>query len=226
MKRYGSDLPEDDMYSEEYVDSLEASKRPKRFFAILFITLGLVSSTVAANISLGNGRIEMGQGLYQIKACDQWVAIGLYPTAATYPEGSRIDTIELVGLDPRLCKDVIFQLKLFDASTAQLPLFTGTIVSDTSTSRIDTGTVRTISVYDTQTVSYTPGVSTPSYNSYAAKALTLVNEAGVNVGYSDSFHRITYFASAGTYRIKLLQPLCPMESVTRVTIESAKLKRD
>lgn len=222
MKRYGSDLPEDDMYSEEYVDSLEASKRPKRFFAILFIALGLVSSTVAANISIGNGRIEMGQGLYQIKACDQWVAIGLYPTAATYPEGSRVDTIELVGLDPRLCKDVIFQLKLFDASTAQLPLFTGTIVSDTSTARIDTGTVRTLSVYDTMTVSY----PTVSYNSYAAKALTLVNEAGVNVGYSDSFHRITYYAAAGTYRIKLLQPLCPMESVTRVTIESAKLKRD
>jgi hypothetical protein len=226
VKLYEANGYEDDPYSEDFDEDVEQKNRPKRFFAILFIALGLVSSTVAANISIGNGRIEMGQGLYQIKACDQWVAIGLYPTAATYPEGSRIDTIELVGLDPRLCKDVIFQLKLFDASTSQLPIFTGTIVSDTNTATIDTGTVRTISVYDTMTVSYTPGVSTPSYNSYASKALTLVNEAGINVGYSDSFHRITYYAAAGTYRIKLLQPLCPMESVTRVTIESAKLKRD
>lgn len=226
MKRYGSDLPDDDMYSEEYEDSLEASKRPKRFLAIVFIALGLVGTTIAANISLSSGRIEMGQGLYQIKACDQWVAIGLYPTAATYPEGSRVDTLELVGLDPRFCKDVIFQVKLYDSANSQLALFTGTVVSDTNTATIGSGPVKTLSVYDTQTVSYTPGVPTPSYNSYAAKALTLVNEAGINVGYSDGNHRITYFAATGTYRIKFTTPLCPMESVTKVTIESARLTRN
>lgn len=209
------------MYSEEYEDSLEASKRPKRFIAIVFIALGLVGTTLAANISIGNGRIEMGQGLYQIKACDQWVAIGLYPTAATYPEGSRVDTLELVGLDPRFCKDVIFQVKLYDSANSQLALFTGTVVSDTNTATIGSGSVKTLSVYDTETVSY----PTVSYNSYAAKALTLVNEAGINVGYSDGNHRITYYAANGTYRIKFTTPLCPMESVTKVTIESARLTR-
>jgi hypothetical protein len=226
VKRYEVGSYDDDPYAEDFEESLEQSKRPKRILAIFFITLGLLGTTFAANISLNKGRIEMGQGLYQIKACDQWVAIGLYPTAATYPEGSRVDMIELVGLDPRLCKDVIFQLKLYDTATAQLPLFTGTIVSDTNTATIDTGTVRTISVYDTQTVSYDPLINNPTYPQYASKALTLVNEAGVNVGYSDAFHKITYYASAGTYRIKLLQPLCPMGSVVKVTIESARLKRD
>lgn len=194
----------------------------RRLVGIVLVALGLVGTTIAANISLSSGRIEMGQGLYQIKACDQWVAIGLYPTAATYPEGSRIDTLELVGLDPRFCKDVIFQVKLYDSANTQLGLFTGTVVSDTNTATIGSGPVKTLSVYDTMTVSY----PTVTYNSYAAKALTLVNEAGINVGYSDGYHRITYFAATGTYRIKFTTPLCPMESVTKVTIESARLTRN
>jgi hypothetical protein len=214
---------QDDEYDDEYYESeIENNQsNSKKLLAIVFITLGLISSTVAANISIGNGRIEMGQGLYQIKACDQWVAIGLFPTAAIYSGKSRVQTMELIGLDPRLCKNVIFRIKMFKKSSPStpLPLFTGVTGTDTNTATMTTGNVTQVSLYDSATVTY----PTVSYNSYASKALTLVNMANANVGYDDTYHRISYYATAGTYRIYFVTPLCLMEDVDRITIESASL---
>lgn len=205
--------------------------RKRNIIALISLSLGLLGSTVAANISIGNGRIEMGQGLYQIKACDQWVAVGLYPTAAIYGAGggqSKVKSVELVGLDPRLCKNVVFRIKFFknsDLNTA-LPLFIGVTGTDTTTATVTTGNVTQLSMYDTATVSY----PTTTYNSYASKALTLINMAGVNVGYGDLYHSISYYAATGTYRINFLAPggdatdlLLYMADVQKITIESSNL---
>jgi hypothetical protein len=193
----------------------------RRLIGIILIALGLVGTTVAANISLSNGRIEMGQGVYRIKACDQWVGIGLYPTAAIYGGKSRVKTVELIGLDPRMCKNVLFRIKMYkntDLVTA-LPLFVGTTTTDTATATATEGNVTQLSIYDTATVSY----PTITYNNYARRALSLVNQANVNVGYGDSYHNITYVTATGVYRIELFQPLALMEDIDKVTIESASL---
>ena len=219
MKRYEDSLEEPDYDSDEYLD--DKSNRSRRLLAILFISLGLVGSTVAANISLSNGRIEMGQGIYRISACDQWIGIGLYPTAATYGGKSRVQTVELVGLDPRLCKNVIFRIKMYKNTDLVNPLalFVGNVGTDSTTATATEGNATQLSIYDSATITY-PAVS---YNSYAAKALSLVNQSGVNVGLADTYHRISYVTSTGTYRILLNQPLCLMEDVDKVTIESSSL---
>ena len=215
MRRFESGSVDEDPYWEgEDVESTSKS-RPQRFLGILLISLGLISTTVAANISLGNDRIELGQGLYQIKACDQWVAVGLYPTEAIYGGLSRIDTVELVGLDPRLCRNVLFNIKIYDANDTLLSIFTGTTSDGTE------GSVQQISLYDTATVSYPSPVS--NYSTYAAKALTLVNKAGFNVRYADAYHRLSYVNALGNYRVKLFQPLCLVQDVARITIESSPL---
>jgi hypothetical protein len=220
MRRYEGGSLEDE-YADDDLEFIETGKRPKRLFGILFIALGLIGTTVAANITINNGRIEMGQGIYRISACDQWVGIGLYPTAAIYSGKSRIQTVELIGLDPRLCKNVIFRIKMFKNSSPNTPLelFYGTTGADSSTATATLGNANQLSLYDSATVTY----PTVSYNSYAAKALTLVNQANVNVGYSDTYHNISYVSATGVYRIYLSQPLCLMEDVDKVTIESATL---
>ncbi len=211
-------------YDEDFPDEVEEkSTLSRRIIGILLISLGLVGTTVAANISLSNGRIEMGQGVYRIKACDQWVGIGLFPTAAVYGGKSRVQTVEVIGLDPRMCKNVIFRIKMFKNTNLNSPLelFVGTTTTDTNTATATEGNVTQLSLYDTATVSFgSPGVT---YNSYAAKALTLVNQAGVNVGYADSYHRLTYVSATGVYRVYLNQPLALMEDIDRITIESASL---
>lgn len=218
MKNY---LQPVDEYDEDFDGNQELSKRPRRFLGIIFIVIGLVGTTFAANISIGNGRIEMGQGLYKITACDQWVAIGLNPTAAIYGGKSRVASMDLVGLDPRLCKDVVFRIKMFKDSDPETPLgiFEGVIGTDTATALAETGTVTSLMIYDTATVSY----PTTTYNYYAARALTLINGAGVNVGYRDDYHRILYASATGVYGIIFYNPLALMEDVDRITIESSKL---
>jgi hypothetical protein len=215
MRRYEESSFEVE-YSEDDLEFIESSKKPKRFIGILFIALGLIGTTVAANITINNGRIEMGQGIYRISACDQWVGIGLYPTAASYSGKSRIQTVELIGLDPRLCKNV-----KNSSPNTPLELFYGTTGADSTTATATLGNVNQLSIYDSATVSYPSPVA--SYNSYAAKALTLVNQAGVNVSYADAYHRISYVSATGVYRIYLEQPLCLMEDVDKITIESASL---
>ena len=192
----------------------------RRLIGIVLIALGVVGTTVAANISLSNGRIEMGQGIYRIQACDQWVGIGLYPTA-TSGGLSYVQTVELIGLDPRLCKNVLFQIKMYKNTDLVNPLalFTGVTGTDTATAAVTTGNVTRLSIYDTATVSY----PTTTYNTYARKALTLVNQANVNVGYADDYHSITYVSATGVYRIYLNTPLALMADVDKVTIESASL---
>lgn len=210
-----------DDYDEDFDGDQELSKRPRRFFGIVFIALGLIGTTLAANISIGNGRIEMGQGLYKITACDQWVAIGLNPTEAIYGGKSRVASMDLVGLDPRLCKDVVFRIKMFKNSDLNTPLgiFTGVVGTDTATALAETGTVTSLMIYDTATVSY----PTTTYNYYAARALTLINGAGVNVGYRDDYLRIQYASATGVYGIIFYNPLALMEDVDKITIESSKL---
>lgn len=226
MHRYEDSYDE---YDETLEDERESGHRGKRLIALLLIGIGLVGSTVAANISIGNGRIEMGQGLYRIKACDQWVAVGLNPSEAVYGGLSKVKSIDLIGLDPRLCKNVVFRIKFFknsDLNTA-LPLFYGVTGSDTTTGTVTLGNVTQLSIYDTATVSFP---ATATYNQYASKALTLINMAGTNVGYADTYHSITYYAAAGVYRINFLEPnanqtdlKCFMNEVEKITIESSNL---
>ena len=214
----GYDVIDDE--ESEYVEERPGTFK-RRVIGILLIAVGLVGTTVAANISLSNGRIEMGQGVYRITACDQWVGIGLYPTAAIYGGKSRVKTVELIGLDPRMCKNVLFRIKMYKNTDLvnALPLFVGTRTTDTATATATEGNVTQLSIYDTATVSY----PTITYNNYARRALSLVNQADVNVGYGDSYHNITYVTATGVYRIELFQPLALMEDIDKVTIESASL---
>jgi hypothetical protein len=218
MKRYEGSPDE---YDEEFIEDGDASKRPRRFLGIVLVAFGLVATTVAANLSLNNGRIEMGQGVYRITACDQWVGIGLNPTAATYGGKSRVASLDLIGLDPRLCKDVVFRIKMFKNTDLNTPLgiFEGVIGTDTATATTETGTVTSLMIYDTATVSY----PTTTYNYYAARALTLINGAGVNIGNRDDYHRIVYASATGVYGIIFTNPLTLMEDVDKITIESSKL---
>jgi hypothetical protein len=220
MRNYADAVDE---FDEDFEGDQDASKRPRRFLGIFLVAIGLVSTTVAANLSLNNGRIEMGQGVYRITACDQWIGIGLNPTAATYGGKSRVASMDLIGLDPRLCKDVVFRIKMFKNTDLNTPLgiFEGVIGTDTATARAETGTVRSLMIYDTATVSFPVPVET--YTVYAARALTLINGAGVNIGYRDDYHRIQYASATGVYGIIFYNPLALMEDVDKITIESSKL---
>jgi hypothetical protein len=94
-------------------------------------------------------------------------------------------------------------------------MYIGVVSTDTVTATSETGTASILAVFDTTTA-----FSSGTYADYAGAALSLVNQAEVNIGYSDNYLSISYLQNTGIWRINLVEPLCPMESVYRITVES------
>jgi hypothetical protein len=194
-------------------------RNPKIIFALV-ATLIIAGSTFAGQLFIRSGGIEYGQGLFKVRACDTWISIGLFPTAAQYDGLSRVDAMELVGLDPIKCANKFLRFQFFDSSSATaLPMYVGVVRSDTTTATAETGTATIVTVFDTSTA-YS-GANAAAYNAFARTALTLVNEAKVNVGYDDGYLRISYNTGTGSWKIAFAQPLASMPSISRITVESA-----
>jgi hypothetical protein len=189
-----------------------------KLIVALVFCLVFGGSTLASNFSISGSRIEYGQGLFKVTACDSWISVGLFPTAATYGGYSKIQSVELVGLDPQKCAGKILRFKFYgETSTAPLKMYIGAIETTTAsatTPTIDSAT--TLAVLDT-TTAFTSG----TYANYAMKALTLVDQSNVNIGYSNDYLSISYNKSTGSWKIYMFQPLCFIRDVYRVTVESA-----
>jgi hypothetical protein len=210
--------PED--FDEGYSEENPRKSRLKINLAIFFVVLAALSTTFAANISLNGGqKKEFGQGIYQIKACDQWVGIGLQTAAA--PDNAYVGTVKLYGFDPRLCVGRIFRIKLFQSgSTTPLDLYLG----KGATSGTDTASV--LSLMDTSTPlatsGYTSSAGRTAYENWAYDAVTIVDKYGRNGGYDDGYVAIDYDYPTGVYSFFFTYPRAVAALVTSVTIESAK----
>lgn len=210
-------------YDEGYAEAPSRKSKLIRNGAIFLVVLAALSTTYAANISLNGGqRKEFGQGIFQIKACDQWVGIGLQ--SAAQPNNAFVGTIKIYGFDPRLCVGRIFKIKLFKTgSTTPLNLYLGPGQNAGTT---DTHTVLTLMDTSTPLASsgYTSSINPTrsAYDNWAFDAVTLVDKFGRNIGYDDGYTYIDYYYDTGQYWITLTYPRALVAEVTSVTIESAK----
>lgn len=216
MSYFSGDLDPAD-FEDGHGDERPQRSRLRKRIAIALVILSAISTTYAASISLNGGqRKEFGQGIYQIKACDQWVGIGLQSAAS--PNNAYVGTVKLYGFDPRLCVGRVFRIKLFQSGSATpLDMYLG----PGATTGTDTSTVLTL--MDTSTSFASSGYTGASaYDNWSADALTIVDKFGRNVGYSDPYTFIDYYPSSGIYAIFFTYPRATVALVTSVTIESAK----
>ena len=213
----GTSDPDD--YQDDFVEQTPRKARLKINLAIFLIVTTALSTTLAANISLNGGqRKEFGQGIFQIKACDQWVGIGL--TAGSGVENPYVKNLKMYGFDPRLCVGRIFRIKLF-ASGSTTPL---NLYIDSGATAGTTETATQLSLVDTSTA-YSSNYNGPGgtgYVGWAADAVTLVNKQGANVGWYSDYLYIDYTDTSGIYTIVFAQPRALVAQVASVTIESAK----
>ena len=213
----GASNPEDfeDGYSEEV--SAPRSRRAKINAGIFILVAGLLGTSLAANISLNGGaRKEFGQGIFQIKACDQWVGVGL--TSGQGAQNTYVANVRLLGLDPRLCKGTIFRIKFFPTgSTTALPMYLGAGTTSAST---DSVTATTLVARITNTA-YT-GNNSSVYATWAYDAVTLIDPQGRDIGYADNYELIYYTPSTGVYSIVFPYPRAVAAQVASITIETAK----
>lgn len=174
----------------------------RRWVFLSLFALAL-SSTFAANININDtNRIEFGQGIYQIKACDQFISLEFKSTRSV-GGWSRVGNIVFKGLDIDKCKGTAMRLRLFRTGVSQhLNLYTNSAGTETGTAVI-------------MVISKTASPST------AADDVTLVNHLGVNIEYGDNMQTIDYDPANGNFIISYPYPLAEMRYVNSVTPESA-----
>jgi hypothetical protein len=207
--------PED--YDEGIVEeSSSRSTRLKVNIGIFLLLMGVLGSTFAANISLSGGRKEFGQGIFQVKACDQWVGVNLVTGEGAL--NPYVVNVEILGLDPRQCLGTIFRIKFFSTgSTTPLPVFVSGGPSGTLSD-----SVTATSVVSRITKSAYTGNTQTLYGNWAYNAMTLIDPQGRDIEFADDFQLVEYYRSSGIYVIAPTYPRLLATSVNSITIETAK----
>ena len=185
----------------------------------------LVSTTFATNINLnGGGSFEFGQGIYQIKACDQFISIEFAATT-TIDGYSRVGNIIIKGLDITKCKGTALRLRLYpNASQTPLELYGEQVDSVTSVSLNPLGNSVILAIQKTLTdadkcISVAGGDPT-----YDPDLVNIINNIGVNKCYTDPKRQaLSYTPSTGIFKVKFYAPKAIMTDVAKVVIESASI---
>ena len=209
MAMYDADDGEYAAYEE---DEHRPNKRRKRFIGIAFITYAAVGVALAQTITLnGSNRVEFGQGIVTLKACDSFITISLTPSSAifsglrangtSYTNESRVKNIKMLGLDTQDCAGKKIKIQLFDSvHSSAMNLFqdANSVTSDRALLAADLD----------KSVS-------------RADALTVVNAIGQNIGYYDNYQYLDFDPNTATYTLIFTTPLALMSDVTRLTVETS-----
>ncbi len=120
-----------------YLQSDEPQEKGAKSFKIgvVLLLLAGITSTLAANISVNqNNRLEFGQGVYTVAACNGWIQIEV-SYGETVDGSSPISGFVLQGIDPVQCASSTLTFKFFKATNPDptlLPLYATTSDSPTS----------------------------------------------------------------------------------------------
>jgi hypothetical protein len=149
--------------------------------------IAVLGSTLAANISLGTGSLEFGQGVQVTAACDSSITIS---PKVTFVNGANpqfmLSTVSFTGVDAAsttTCQGKTLQLNAYGdtsatpiqiATVAGAALTTATIGINASTPTVAAGTVvGSVTGPNSNALAFELGFSTPSATSGAVYKLTL-----------------------------------------------------
>ncbi len=198
----------------------DSAEKPGRFssrgfrLTLLAVIISLIGTTFAINVTInGDNRVEFGQGIYRITSCDQFMNVNLKSGNAFADGYSRVESIELSGLDVARCANTSIRLRLYDATNpTPMDLFTNIAYTSRGTSYpccTETGTavVMVIAANATQAT--------------AAQSVTLISPSGRNIGYGDRHESIRYESTTAVFTVTFASPLAIMRDVAKTTLESA-----
>jgi len=205
--------------TKEYYDGDElvpvtGSKRfrnSKLFIGLSLIVLSATGLTLAASFTINSGRIEFGQGIYKIQSCDQWIAINLVPTEASYDGESRIANVQISGLDATRCRGSNFKIQFYPtgASATAMPLFSE---GSTPIDRLLLSVSSDVSKVRANAVSLIDG---------SGRLITAsLTEDGSGVAF-DRWQYLTYTTTSGVYSVSFTRPLATVSAVNSLTVQSA-----
>lgn len=107
---------------------IKISRNQKMFFGVFLLFASILTSVVAANVTVNtNNRVEFGQGVYRVGACDSFINI----TAER--DGTNITQLIIDGLDIQKCANVYMRIKLLGSGGSPINLYEE---SDTAVNRV------------------------------------------------------------------------------------------
>jgi hypothetical protein len=203
---------EDDGEYPAYEEDAPTPRRKfKLFGGIALLVYAVIGAALAQTITLNtNGRVEFGQGVVTLKACDSFISINLAPSSATfsgtkangspYVNASRVKNVRFSGLDTKKCAGKRIKVQLFDnINAAAMNLYS------------DAGSI---------SVNYAILVVDSNQNVDRGDAITLLNGKGQNIGYFDSYQFLDYDPDTAVYTLIFSSPLALMSDVYRLTVET------
>jgi len=200
-----------DEYPVYEEDEIQRRRKSLLYAGLGLLVFAAIGASLAQTITLNTtGRVEFGQGVVTLKACDSFISISLTPSSATfsgtrangssYVNASRVKNIRFSSLDTRACAGKRVKVELFDNTNASaMNLFTDA---------------------DSIAVSKVILVIDPDRNIDRADAVTLLNGKGQNIGYFDSFQFLDFNPDNASYTLIFSSPLALMSDVYRLTIET------
>jgi hypothetical protein len=205
--------------TEEYYDGDELVpvsrakkfRSSKLFLGFSLIGLSVTGLTLAASFTINSGKVEFGQGIYKIQSCDQWIAINLVPTEASYSGQSRVANIQISGLDATRCRGSNFKIQLYPtgASPAAMALFSE---ATSSVDRLLLSVSSDVTKVRANAVSFIDG----------SGRLVTANLAADGSGYAyDRYQYLTYATINGVYSVTFSKPLATVSAVNSLTVQSA-----
>jgi len=179
----------------------------KVYLGAVVIFATSVGSVLAAGITIGNPykNTEFGQGVFLIKACDDWIQLNLVAGATGAngaPAGySALTGITIDGLDTVKCKSTKFTIGARNSSSVMLPLYR-------------TDKFKFLCADKSCVI----GKNAEGDFDLSISALQV---ASLKV--SDSFHTLSFNSSTGVFTVNFTQPTILATDVSSLTIQSSSI---
>lgn len=185
---------------EAELESSGISKKLKILLFFILLAISYAASTFAATITINtNNRIEFGQGIYYLKACDSFVNINY--EAVLIDNSSFVKKVYVYGFDVTKCSNRYFRITPKSSNASDYLYSYGAGLNDKS---------RVVDLY----VNASAKVS-------LVRNQTLVGQPilNSNTEYGDAYQTISY--ASGVYTITLANPLLLSANLTGTTFESS-----
>jgi hypothetical protein len=189
-----------------YYEENSSKKSTPLIVGVFLIVLSAISATFAANISInGSNKIEFGQGVYVVEACNGWIQISLSYGEANAQGDSPITSFVINSLDTRSCASTNIQFKAFgvseNPSSGQLDLYDTYSVDDLDQEFPIPVNLFTLRIDEQEQVS-------------------LVDADGTTLAPDDPYISLDIEDATKTYVVSFTNPLATVAQLSRITVES------
>lgn len=183
---------------------MKLNRSQKLIIGASLVFLSLISSVVAATVTINtNNRVEFGQGLYQVAACDSFISV------SAESNGTNMTEVIIDGFDITNCPDTYIRLKFYGSGSAPLNLYSDSGVA-----------VSRILLYANGNNDLYEGLDFLNARGLVPSPYTTCSEFLLTYCKSDGFLSLDYFN--GRYRLIFETPMASVGLIESFTVETTR----